>query len=245
MAVQDVIDFLTKRMAEGYSLDSLRRYLVQQGIPPVEISAAIKSVSGKTNRKQSLHKVVALGLFFVGTFACIIATIMVFSGGPEGPNNIRLSTGLISSEYEAGTPLKLSLHLNGENLRDPESVLMTYSVYDRSRGKLVFYKTETITLHEDRYESRSIPMPKDTGSGEFVLKTKATLHGKSFVSSFDFSLLQPDVPEVDPEADDDIDMAATRFVIVKDKETTFIEPKPAILPPGREFPGLEVAEPIL
>jgi len=94
MAVDDIVAFLQQRLSEGYTMDSLRRYLVQQGIYPNEISAAINSVNAKVPRKHSTTKIVAVALFFVGTIISIIAVFIYFMPQTDAPKNIQLNAGL-------------------------------------------------------------------------------------------------------------------------------------------------------
>ncbi len=235
MAVEDLARFLSQRIAQGYSEGALRKYLLQQGYHPSEISMAFNMLKAGSPRTHSRGKMIAFALFAFGTLLSIASAWLYFSSqqaADTGPRNIELSAALLSKEYVPGKPLEISLHLSGEKLNRPESVLVTYSVSDKE-GNIIYYKSETLSLYEDRYETRKIRLPSGTSSGSFVLNTKATVYNKNFVSSYSFVIKGLPKKEGKPQGEEEAEEKQRRFRVLPVESATFSEPAEPRTPPGR------------
>jgi len=193
--VDELLKYVEMQMANGYSSQAIREALIRQGYSPALVDGVIESVSmhrasgeapqlGSSHEKSAFPKLLLI-LLFLGV---VIAGVIYLPGLLSGKQPLLDIT--VSSDkfaYVPGEELGFNLEIYNMGSAERFDINLNYKVTDKD-DNTIFSKEETIAISTSTSYHRSITLPSDITSGQYVLKVFANYGGKVATSSFTFEV---------------------------------------------------------
>lgn len=186
--VNQLVSYLRTYLAQGYQVEQLRPYLIQQRYAPGDVEQAINLVTGQQTIRHEVH-------FPIATIAKLTFLLFIcvgiwygyglFFGGEGGENpittgetrilDILTPTG-IKSSYAPGETIEPEIQLQNKGTAAKFDVKIKYQLLDK-RNLVVDEQGETRSMRESLQLNPKYKIPGSVTEGKYTFKIIASSSG--------------------------------------------------------------------
>jgi len=186
--VNQLVTYLQTYLAQGYQVEQMRPYLVQQGYSQHDVEQAIGLVTGEQTVRHEVHFPIAtiakLAFLIILCFGIWFSYGLIFDGddGPEppGPTGTRIfdllePTGM-KSTYAPGETIYAKIEMQNKGSEGKYDLRIKYQLLDK-RNLVVDEKGETRSMRESLQLNPEYKIPGDVTDGKYTFKVLVTATG--------------------------------------------------------------------
>ena len=184
-----LVQFIRQYMQQGYDLGTIQQHLTQQGYQQKDIQEAVSVIYGAPQVKHTIDfsKKTIILLVVICIFIVVggIVGVRIFTGGSSVPTLLDLRVSSVSEEIEAGEPFVFQYEATQTGSKKRFDFQLVHTILD-TRNRKITSKQEEVAVETKVSGTASIPIPSDTASGKYILKSVAQYDGKTATARLEF-----------------------------------------------------------
>ena len=202
--IQQLANYIEQQVQKGYDTNVISNFLISKGYPYYEVNSAINVLRSPKKEVKVEHKLTIIALATI-IMVAVGAGIFFFSAFKDVPVPAKLldvTTNKLTTLSKPGADL--SFQVNIVNLGEIRryDVVLDYEIIEKSTNAVIAQQQETVAISTSTQRVVSLPIPKTTKPGKYLLKATASYETFNASSGFLFEILgEKEVTEREEEVE--------------------------------------------